>query len=313
MSGNARRGFSLIEVMVVIGIILILVALLLPAVNAARESVRRVSCSNKLRQLGIASHQYIEAWMTFPTSVGGRNLSECVLVMPDIGLRGLFDELDRHQREPLTLLTLHRTRVDQFLCPSQPEYRPHPILKEESSFPAARTHYFWNQGNLHYEQDDGRNNGPINNVTPVPVAMVTAGMSKVALMAETRLHSQDTTPDKLGRGVITTTGESVESLLRRCLEAPFDPSFSGPMIIGHYPNPNLGESHYAHAIPPDGVTCQFVFGEPGLFITAGSFHSSGANVLFCDGSVRFQASTIDLAVWRAMGSVDGTDHPASGF
>jgi prepilin-type N-terminal cleavage/methylation domain-containing protein/prepilin-type processing-associated H-X9-DG protein len=131
---RARRGFTLVELLVVIAIIGILIALLLPAVQAAREAARRSQCTNNLKQLGLALHSFHDIHRAFPPGVkqGGSDptaLREAgwgwgALILPHLEESALYeqmnvakDSLDIMLQDP-TRRPLIKTRLDVFLCPS---------------------------------------------------------------------------------------------------------------------------------------------------------------------------------------------------
>ncbi len=106
------RGFTLVELLVVIAIIGVLVALLLPAVQAAREAARRLQCSNNLKQLGLALHMYMDVGKKLPyasnfadsiaqcgdfAAVGTPHHSGNVAILPYLEQKTLFDQLNMHQ------------------------------------------------------------------------------------------------------------------------------------------------------------------------------------------------------------------------
>src|SRR5262249_13970251 len=101
------RGFTLIELLVVIAVISVLTALLLPAVQSARESARRVQCASNLKQLGLAAHNYHGTWNCLPmgndfkptmaSGISTDNASAHVRLLPYLEQANLFDRIDFRQ------------------------------------------------------------------------------------------------------------------------------------------------------------------------------------------------------------------------
>lgn len=125
-----RRGFTLIELLVVVAIVGVLIALLLPAVQAAREAARHVSCCNNLRQIGIALHAYHEVHESFPPGgierrsaryPQGRQLAWSVFLLPHLEQRSLYETLDlsRAFDAPENAQAAARV-IPTYLCPSVP-------------------------------------------------------------------------------------------------------------------------------------------------------------------------------------------------
>ena len=124
---RSRRGFTLIELLVSIAVIAVLIALLLPAVQQAREAARRTTCKSHLKQFGLALHNYLAAYSKFPpsycavpgetTTVGGQ-WSVRARALPYVEQIGLQDLIDWNVAYS-TQLNVARTRVAMFLCPSE--------------------------------------------------------------------------------------------------------------------------------------------------------------------------------------------------
>lgn len=131
MSRFRRRGFTLIELLVVIAIIGVLVAILLPAVQQAREAARATQCKNHLKQLGLALHNYHDTSGQFPINwyngadAGGNNLNVLIGMLPYVDQAGLYNGIDFSDKN-LTLYMVGGKQVGQYkipvyLCPSDGE------------------------------------------------------------------------------------------------------------------------------------------------------------------------------------------------
>ena len=118
--GNTRRGFTLVELLVVIAIIGILVALLLPAVQAAREAARRTQCTNNLKQIGVSIHLYHDAQQSMPPSylTGVGHATWLVLIFPYLEEGNLYRVANISPSYYVLPNDVIQTQIAIYVCPS---------------------------------------------------------------------------------------------------------------------------------------------------------------------------------------------------
>ncbi|HVW36337.1 MAG TPA: DUF1559 domain-containing protein [Pirellulales bacterium] len=297
---HRRPAFTLIELLVVIAIIGILIALLLPAVQAAREASRRSQCSNNLKQIGIGLQTYYDTCHHFPPSrwggTAGKVYSTHPLLLPFIEQPNVYKLIDFTVLWSDPLNTQARaTIVPTFLCPSDPQ----------SQTPAG-----WAGNNYHGCEGSnlGMSNGVFYHTSGTRTAEILDGLSNTAAFSE-RLkgdwsNALVTPSSDMFKPGTNPANEDIAMNTCRALDvtnlAYQGWSNSGAPWLAGTPDDFVG---YQHVAPPGDRGCHFPPGASSR--PPNSAHPGGVNLLRCDGSGDFISQGIDILVWRALGSRAG--------
>jgi prepilin-type N-terminal cleavage/methylation domain-containing protein/prepilin-type processing-associated H-X9-DG protein len=126
-----RCGFTLVELLVVIAIIGVLVALLLPAVQAAREAARRTQCLNQLKQIGIAMHNYNDTYDNLPNSRRDASFTWMVPILPYVEQPALYDQWKQGPSFNSQVQIAREARIKGYFCPSRRAAAQAQIITED--------------------------------------------------------------------------------------------------------------------------------------------------------------------------------------
>ncbi len=333
-AGRARRGFTLIELLVVIAIIGVLVALLLPAIQAARESARRSQCQSNLKQLGIAAQTFHDATKTLPSSVrpGGNTLSPRIagltFILPNLEQSAIFDQYRQDLNWSNVANVPFTSRpLSVFVCPSSPgsasdrwDGDPQPpatfsnLVAVTDYSPVIGVDQRLDQAGLLIRPDPA---------TPLGLAQLTGmlpknGSPKLADvldgLSNTIMYGESAGRPAVYRGKnhvrvgdITTARVNGGGWCRPASDFSVDGSsldgktFPGPCAI------NCTNGQDVFPISSGGATPYTYYGTEGTS-EAYAFHPGGANFTMGDGSVRFIADTIPISIFAGLVTRAGSEN-----
>lgn len=303
-----RLGFSIIEILVVLGIIAVFFSLLLPAVQTARDASRRMQCSSNLHNIGLAIHAYGDVHGCLPPGttnpLGGNNdvsgpYSQFVMLLPYLELGSFYDLVNFDLGvSNVANSTVRRTLISQLICPALTSGLD--VVEGQ-----AITAYCGNTGSGKWVKPDG-----VFVTEPVGVRFsdVTDGAQYTAAVSEwVARHSKPIPPNHL-LFTISSGASDQDSFVQKCLSEAPNPI--GGVLLGiDWMRGFPGTSWYNHQLEPNQVSC-FAFGTAMQWsaYTAGSIHNGdGVNLLKVDGSVEWVRGSIDRSIWRAMGSRNGNE------
>jgi prepilin-type processing-associated H-X9-DG protein len=320
----------LIELLVVIAIIGVLVALLLPAVQAAREAARRMSCSNNLKQIGLALHNFHDTRKQFPAGDPQKvcptfpsvaaflyRWSSLAMITPYMEQYNVYQSLnlevplytysgpqsgpgyDVHpdNLQPVSLL------MALFLCPSDVG------RKVDEAYGSTNYMACWGSGVPPYTlHTTPTTDGVFYVNSETRFADILDGTSNTAMYSESTLWPGGTatalTPENMGDVMVSFRSLPLDEQRCSTIGNAVQTSRNGRWADGW-----ARYSGYDHYLGPNSEVpdCAVVSPMRALWKAARSRHPGGVHVVLCDGSVRMVSDTIHIDTWHALGSRNGNE------
>ncbi|WP_158262460.1 MULTISPECIES: DUF1559 domain-containing protein [Pirellulaceae] len=307
-----RNGFTLVELLVVIAIIGVLIALLLPAVQQAREAARRMECNNKLKQLGLACHNFHDTYKRFPASCREPLLKDkqyndwrdardrwsyLVVLLPYIEQNALYENMmnsvigtgDR----PWSNIPTSNASIDSFHCPSDGWAKAVADGRGKTSYHANKGDYWLNWDWHETRGVFGRGDQQMHSM-----ATITDGTSNTIMIGEVQVGIQES-DNNVGSGVANDIGWSNPMAPSNCLARVGANKTLTGSVSGNdwqkgwrWADAMSVYSQMHTLLPPNGPSCGNN-AENYIMVTPTSHHPGGVNILFVDGSVHFIAENIN--------------------
>ncbi|QDU94919.1 DUF1559 domain-containing protein [Lignipirellula cremea] len=288
MRNSRRSGFTLVELLVVIAIIGVLVALLLPAVQMAREAARRSTCANQMKQVGLALHTFHDSFSEFPkTTFVNAGLTWQVAILPYLEKQALYERFDVSQQySHATNMPMTYERQNTYLCPSGS------VENATDTSAYYTTHYYGIFGPI------GTYAGPgaTGVAYPVNTSGSHGGYSKIGFFPETAGKAYSIGDMTDGTSHTLAVGE-----LSWSPRTAGKPNRYRRWTRGLHNNDQSASSK--NIVEPINSDFTSLFNN----MSMGSMHPGGTQFVLADASVHFLTESINFDLYMALSSREGDE------